>query len=389
VVPTEWQTMHIVRVLAKLEPGGAQLAVLRLSQELERRHGVTTELLVGDATPQGMALAKAHGVPTVAYRLRESIHPTRNLQWRRSGRFATWLSDRLTGADVVHAHMVGAWWATAQVIGSTPFVASEHNEVNWSPRRVRSMRGAAARVDRFFGMGPAARAFLVAAGARPGAVIQARSPVAGLSALPSPDLPPRITFTGRFCADKGADVLIEALALTDFGERTVYLLGDGPMRGQLVSAIERHGLCGRVVVPGWVDEPWTFVAGSDLHVVPSREEAWSQSAVLALGLGVPVLGTAVDGLVDTLAQGRGITVPADDPQALSCAMSDMLAGRRTTDTEAARAYARQFTPARVADFYFTEYATLLASRRHDPLPVLVQSAQSPVQAGGFAPLPTA
>jgi glycosyltransferase involved in cell wall biosynthesis len=381
--------MHVIRVLAKLEPGGAQLAVLRLSQELARRHGVTTELLVGDATPQGMALAKAHGVPTVVYRLRESIHPTRNLQWRRSARFATWLSDRLTGADVVHAHMVGAWWATAQVIGGTPFVASEHNEVNWSLRRIHSMRPAAARVDRFFGMGPAARAFLAAAGARPGTVIQARSPVAGLSASPGPDLPPRITFTGRFCADKGADVLIEALALTDLGERTVYLLGDGPMRGQLVSAIERHGLSGRVVVPGWVDEPWTFVAGSDLHVVPSREEAWSQSAVLALGLGVPVLGTAVDGLVDTLAHGRGVTVPAEDPQALSRAMIDMLAGRRTTDIDAARAYAHQFTPARVADFYFTEYTALLAPRGHYSPAILARSAQLPAQAAGFVPLPTA
>jgi glycosyltransferase involved in cell wall biosynthesis len=384
--------MHVVRVLAKLEPGGAQLAVLRLSRELARRHGVTTELLVGDATPQGMALAQAHGVPTVAYRLRDSIHPTRNLQWRRSGRFAAWLSDRLTGADVVHAHMVGAWWATAQVIGGTPLAASEHNEVNWSPRRVRALRPAAARVDRFFGMGPAARAFIIAAGARPGTVTHARSPVAGLGASPSSDLPPRITFTGRFCADKGADVLIEALATTDLGERTVYLLGDGPMRGQLLGAIARHGLSGRVVVPGWVDEPWTFVAGSDLHVVPSREEAWSQSAVLALGLGVPVLGTAVDGLVDTLSQGRGVTVLANDPSALRHAMGDMLAGRRTTHTAAAQAYAHRFTPARVADFYFAEYAALLALPLYGAQPAVprsARSAQSPPATEGLTPLPTA
>ena len=45
-----------------------------------------------------------------------------------------------------------------------------------------------------------------------------------------------------------------------------------------------------------------------VHVVPSREEAWSQSAVLGLGLGVPVVGTHVDGLVDTLSQSRGVTV---------------------------------------------------------------------------------
>ncbi len=357
--------MHVIRVLAKLEPGGAQLAVLRLSRELALRHGVTTSLLVGDATPQGMALAQAHGLPAVAYRLRDAIHPVRNLQWCRSRRFATWLSDRLSGADLVHAHMVGAWWATAQVIGSTPFVATEHNEVNWNARHVHSLRPAAARVDRFFAMGPAARSFVTAAGARPGTVTPARSPIAGLDAGPSVDLPARITFAGRFCADKGVDILIEALTITDLGGRTAFLLGDGPMRGHVLRAVERHGLSDRVVVPGWVDQPWTFVAGSDLHVVPSREEAWSQSAVLALGLGVPVVGAAVDGLVDTLSRGRGVTVPANDPPALSYAMSEVLAGRRTTDTAAARTYARQFTPARVADFYLGEYQTLLESDRRN------------------------
>jgi glycosyltransferase involved in cell wall biosynthesis len=356
--------MHVVRVLAKLEPGGAQLAVLRLSRELEQRHGVTTSLLVGDATPAGLALAQSHGVSTAAYRVRDWIHPSRNLQWYRSGSFAAWLAERLTGADLVHAHMVGAWWATAQVIGATPFVATEHNEVNWGARHVRSLRPAAARVDRFFAMGPAAHAFLIAAGAHPGTVTQARSPVAGLDATPGPDLAsPRLTFAGRFCPDKGADVLIEALARTDLGARTVYLLGAGPMRAYLQLAVQRRGLADRVVMPGWVDEPWTFVAGSDLHVVPSREEAWSQSAVLALGLGVPVIGTAVDGLINTLSGGRGITVPANDPQALSQAIGDVLAGRRTTDTAAARAYAREFTPARVADFYLAEYEGLLASRQ--------------------------
>ena len=359
--------MHIVRVLAKLEPGGAQLAVLRLSQELRRRHGVSTTLLVGDATPDGMALARAHDVDTVAFRVRARIDPSRNLQWQRSARFATWLGDRLRGADLVHAHMVGAWWASAQAIdGGTPLVASEHNEVNWRPRRVRSLRTAAARVDRFFAMGPAARSFALAAGARPDAIVAARSPVAGLDARPRLGLAtPRLTFAGRFWPDKGPDVLIEALALAELGDTTAYLLGDGPMRGQLVDAIARLGLTDRVVVPGWVGDPGTFVAGSAVHVVPSREEAFSQSAVLAMGHGVPVVGSAVDGLSVTLSAGRGLTVAPDDPQALARAISDVLSGRRSTDRQAALTFARRFTPAQVADFHLAEYEALLADRRSD------------------------
>jgi len=63
-----------------------------------------------------------------------------------------------------------------------------------------------------------------------------------------------------------------------------------------------------------------------VHVVPSREESWSQSAVLALGRGVPVVGTAVDGLARTLGQGRGVLVAPEDSRALAEALSRVLGG---------------------------------------------------------------
>ena len=37
----------------------------------------------------------------------------------------------------------------------------------------------------------------------------------------------------------------------------------------------------------------------------------------SLALGVPVIGTQVDGLADVLAQQRGVLVPPEDPAALS------------------------------------------------------------------------
>ena len=66
--------------------------------------------------------------------------------------------------------------------------------------------------------------------------------------------------------------------------------------------------------------------GASAHVAPSREESWSQSAVVALGLGVSVVGTAVDGLAHTLGNGRGVLVPPDHPHALAAALSRVLAG---------------------------------------------------------------
>jgi glycosyltransferase involved in cell wall biosynthesis len=268
--------------------------------------------------------------------------------------------------------MVGAWWAVAQVLDpQTPFVATEHNEVNWTTRRIRPLQRAAARIDRFYAMGPAARQFAVNAGVRTQVIRPARSPVAGLSAAPRAGLrTPRLTFAGRFCADKGPDVLIEAIRLLDRPDMSAYLLGDGPLRTHLTARIDQQGLSARVFLPGWVDQPWTYVAGSAVHVVPSREEAWSQSAVL--GLGVPVVGTHVDGLVDTLSHSRGVTVAPDDPVALSTAISDTLDGRSPIDRAAAIRYARQFTAARVADFYLAEYEALLTSSARALSPAAVK-----------------
>jgi glycosyltransferase involved in cell wall biosynthesis len=150
-----------------------------------------------------------------------------------------------------------------------------------------------------------------------GRLREGRSAVQGLSVRPWPGLPsPRLTFTGRFRADKAPDVLVEALALLD-APPTAYLVGDGPLRPELARLVRARKLETVVRLPGWSYKPSRYVAGASVHAVPSREESWSQSAVVALGLGVPVIGTAVDGLAQTLGNGRGVLVPPGDPHALA------------------------------------------------------------------------
>jgi glycosyltransferase involved in cell wall biosynthesis len=109
---------------------------------------------------------------------------------------------------------------------------------------------------------------------------------------------------------------------------------------------------------GWVDEPGAWVAGAAVQACPSRDEAFSQTAVLAMGLGVPVVGTDVDGFPDTLADHRGIVVPSEDPGALARALEDVLSGRRRPDIATARVWARQFDAERVATVYERSYDEL-------------------------------
>jgi glycosyltransferase involved in cell wall biosynthesis len=367
--------MRVVRILGVLEPGGAQLSALLLSAAL-RRPGVATTLLAGNATAPGLALAARHGFAAEAFRVSESAGP-RSLQWTPEPMFAEWLSPRLAAADLVHAHMVGAWWAAARALPPhVPLVASEHNEMSWPDRDYTAeARAAARRVDLLFCHGPAVCAW--AAGLGLGSRLRAgRSSVQGLYARPLPGLAwPRLTFAGRFRADKGPDVLVEALALLA-APPPAYLVGDGPMRQALVQLVRDRGLQAVVRLPGWSYKPSRYVAGASVHVVPSREEAWSQSAVVGLGLGVPVVGTEVDGLAQTLGNGRGVLVPPGDPHAVAAALSAVLRGERP-DPAPGRAYARQFTPGAAAAVYLDAYRRLLARRAEDPAAPATPGSRQP------------
>jgi glycosyltransferase involved in cell wall biosynthesis len=346
----------VVRTIGMLEPGGPLLSVLRLSQAL-RAHGVTTRLVAGDASPAGLEIARTHGFEV------ERFSEVRGLQWEPCEPFAAWLAERVADADLVHGHMFGAWWAAALAAPAhVPVVASEHNALAW-PRTDHDQEAAriAPRIRCFFGHGPETRAWAVRIGVPGHRVVAGESAVDGLDARPESDAPsPRITFAGRLCADKGPDVLVEAVGMIADPPATV-LLGEGEMRAALEHQVASLGLEDVVRFAGWQPHPERVIAGAAVHVVPSRREAWSQSAVLAMGLGVPVVATSVEGLPDTLARGRGMLVAPEEPRALAAAIGGVLAGRCESDLDGARAYAHRYSAERVAARYASVYRTLVAT----------------------------
>jgi glycosyltransferase involved in cell wall biosynthesis len=347
--------MLIARVVAKLELGGAQLSLLRIARALAER-GHQTRLLAGNATAQGVALARSYGLEV------EVMGSGCDLQWTCDMSFAEWLAPRLLGVDLIHAHMLGAWWASATgTSGVVPLVASEHNGYEWNAQPPWShMAEVAGRIDQFYAHGPSARAGALRAGVTHDVIRRGISPVVGMQATPRAGLPsPRIVFTGRLSPDKAPDVLIDAVGHMAAPPQ-VLIIGGGVMREELGAQVSRLGLGDVVSFHGWVDDPGAWVAGASVQVCPSRDEAFSQTAVLAMGLGVPVIGTDVNGFPDTLGQGRGIIVPAENPLALARALEQVLAGRLLTDTTGARRWAERFEIGRVAAVYERAYLELIA-----------------------------
>ena len=126
-------------------------------------------------------------------------------------------------------------------------------------------------------------------------------------------------FAGRLHPEKGPDLLLDALArLVD--PPATFLLGAGAMEPELRRRAASLGLEERSVSRAGATGPSGWLAGASVCVVPSRFDAWSQTAVLAMSLGVPVVGTAVEGLPAVLGDERGVIVAPEDPTALARAI---------------------------------------------------------------------
>src|SRR5215207_4969217 len=130
--------MRVARVIAVLEPGGAQLGALRLSLAL-RAHGIESRWLAGHAAREGLALFRGHGVDV------EVLGGGPSLQYARRCAFAERLAVALRDEDVVHAHMFGAWWPAARAVPDGMLrAASEHDALQWrtgscAPRGARAL----------------------------------------------------------------------------------------------------------------------------------------------------------------------------------------------------------------------------------------------------------
>jgi glycosyltransferase involved in cell wall biosynthesis len=164
---------------------------------------------------------------------------------------------------------------------------------------------------------------------------------------------PVILGAGRLSPEKGFDLLISALRqLHDAGGRQRLLIaGGGDQAPQLRAQAEKLGIGEDVAFLGHVDNPWSFMAGADVLVVPSRAEGFCLALVEAMSLGCQVVSTRFgSSALDILDNGRlGELAPTDDPAALAQAISRSLAAPRPQDE--LRAAARRFDSARIVEDY--------------------------------------
>jgi glycosyltransferase involved in cell wall biosynthesis len=135
--------------------------------------------------------------------------------------------------------------------------------------------------------------------------------------------PPVILAVGGLKPAKDFATLFRAFAIAR-KERHLRLvvLGEGKLRGDLTTLAEELGIAGDLEMPGFVDNPYQYMARASLMVVSSVFEGLSMVLIEALACGCPVVSTnCPSGPAEILDHGRfGTLVPVKDAEELAAAL---------------------------------------------------------------------
>lgn len=76
----------------------------------------------------------------------------------------------------------------------------------------------------------------------------------------------------------------------------IVLVGEGPERASVVSALQANGCGDRVIVAGTVTSPERWLRASDVLLLPSRQESFGLAALEAMSSGLTVVASDTGGL---------------------------------------------------------------------------------------------
>ncbi|MCX8018578.1 MAG: glycosyltransferase, partial [Rhodocyclaceae bacterium] len=138
---------------------------------------------------------------------------------------------------------------------------------------------------------------------------------------------PVILGLGELGARKDFATLIRAFARLRARRRArLLILGRGRQRERLLALAAALGVKDDVALPGFVPDPYAYLAHAALFVLSSRWEGLPFALVEALAVGTPAVATdCPSGPREVLADGRyGALVPVGDDRALAEAMEATL-----------------------------------------------------------------
>lgn len=190
-----------------------------------------------------------------------------------------------------------------------------------------------------------------------------------------------IVAAGRFVPNKNFAMLIDAFGRSGLPGSLV-ILGEGPLRQELEAYVQKLGLGGRVLLPGFIQNPFAILKRARLFALSSNAEGFPNGMVEAMACGLPIVAAncasgpseillgcpreQVEGIVHGPA---GAVVPPNDPFAFAEAMRTVIEpGLRTARGAAARELSRRFSVERTAQQYWEIIEESVRMREADRSP---------------------
>ena len=176
--------------------------------------------------------------------------------------------------------------------------------------------------------------------------------------------PKIILAAGRLIEQKNFLMLIRAFAeVRSQLDVRLILLGDGPQHEKICELINSLNIEEDVSMPGWVDNPYSFMASADLFVMSSSWEGCPNVLLEALACGCSVVSTdCPSGPSEILEHGRwGRLVPVNDQTALAEAIIATLENDRNQD--ALRQRAAQFSPENMIEKFETLISEVVSENK--------------------------
>jgi glycosyltransferase involved in cell wall biosynthesis len=184
-----------------------------------------------------------------------------------------------------------------------------------------------------------------------------------------PSHKPRILFAGRDFFRKGLSVLLDAfeLLLNRLPDCELAVVGQEYYHSLRWAVRRCRGLPVRFLGGLSPRDLHREIRGSDVVVLPSYTEAFGIVLLEAQALGVPVVGTRVGGIPETMEDGAtGLLVPPGDPGSLAEALEGLLNDpdrRREMGVRGKEWVAREYSPQRMAEALITVYSDVIGSLR--------------------------
>ena len=137
---------------------------------------------------------------------------------------------------------------------------------------------------------------------------------------------------GRLSRQKDFVTLIRAFSKVSADDTILLLLGEGEERTALRQLALDLSVSDRVLMPGFVENPFVYMKRASAFVLSSRYEGLPNAMLQALLLGAPVIATDCEsGPREILEGGRwGRLVPVGDVDAMAAAIREGLEGSLTT-----------------------------------------------------------